>query len=243
MMLRRAFLRLNPMTGPVKLSRRWNATKTNHTPNRSAASTVSLLASGAIAGGLVTFAACSAWYNRPNDAQAVSPVIPTRPAISTKRYLSADPQPSQAIVVRFLHFYLDPFLAIIPGGTQAFDKLVDGIAKTHGDELNRILIAAYNDVNRVILEGGGVNVRTAHKLMDIARNLLIDLTRLSQDIGVRFLEDNPNFVAQIDAGIRQLQELRETYSPQARKFVKDGYRQLKGLFGRGGSTEAPKDDS
>jgi len=172
-----------------------------------------------------------AWYHLSGTAKVVKTAKITINQLEATKSTIAESTPSRLEIVHFLHSNFSPYLPCVPGASAAFDEL-DEIAEAHGEELNRVLSDAFNDL-KAVLEKGGLDKGTAAKIGDIARRLAGELKELGKDVGQKILEDNPKLKEQIGGGMEQLKVLGRTYGPEAQKVVDETYKEVEEIVNNG----------
>ncbi|KAI5844346.1 hypothetical protein BZA05DRAFT_378794 [Tricharina praecox] len=210
-------------------AKRFQSTASSTKASAQDAATSPLLA-GAV-GGLVTLTGGYAWYHLSGTSKVVNTAKTTINQLQSAKTTITESTPSRSEIVHFLRSNFSPYLTFIPGASAAFDEL-DEIAETHGDELNRVLSDAYNDL-KAVLEKGGLDKGTAMKVGDIARRLAGELKELGKDVGQKILEDNPKLKEQIGGGMEQLKDLGRTYGPEAQKVVDETYKEVEEIISKG----------
>lgn len=165
----------------------------------------------------------------------VQTALSTLDKIETAKSAITTSTPNRNEIVSFLRSSFGPYLSFIPGASAIFDEL-DSLAESHGDELNNVLLEAYNDL-KATLEKGGFDAPTAKKLDEIAKRLGKQLKELGKDMGQKVLNDNPKLKEQIGGGMDKLEKLGDAYGPEAKKIVDETYKEVEDLFQQGVSPQ------
>ncbi|KAF8540628.1 hypothetical protein BDD12DRAFT_880270 [Trichophaea hybrida] len=215
-------------------TKRFNSTKPNLSGSGPKSQVVSSMAAG-VAGGLVTLAGGQSPI--PVTHGTISPA-PRKwckpPALHSTRLKPQRPStPNRNEIVSFLRFTFGLYLSFIPGATAIFDEL-DSLAESHGDELNNVLLEAYNDL-KATLEKGGFDAPTVKKVGEIAKRLGDQLKELGKDMGQKAKKV-------VDEAYKEVGELfQQGVSPQgiykATQLVQEKTQQVKDL-GRNAAEKA-----
>lgn len=123
----------------------------------------------------------------------------------------------------------------------AFDTL-DELHDTHGEELNKIIQGAYEDVAGILRDaqksgapaGGALDAATASKLMSVIGKRVSELNELGKKAGSDAfgkLEENYPMIAQtIGTSYDELKGLAQRGGPEAKKLVEDSIAQVQDLL-------------
>ncbi|TCD69275.1 hypothetical protein EIP91_008210 [Steccherinum ochraceum] len=226
----------------VRTVQRFQSTSTTGSP--SSASTH--LAAG-IAGGGVVILGAYAYYHFSGAKKAVDA------AKATKAYFDQTAQtikekapknPNEAVA--FLRSVAKSYLGMVPGASTyvdtTFDTL-DELQETHGDEVNKIVSEAYNEVQAILKDAkSGADLETAKKLWEVLGKRIMQLQELSKKAGgdafAKLEQKHPQVAQVLGLGYRNLKDLSDRSGPEAKKLYDETSRQLKQIFSKGFSQDA-----
>jgi len=231
----------------MRTCQRFQSTSTQSASVVAQSSVASHVAAG-VAGGAVVVLAGYTYYHFSGAKRAVDA------AKATKAYFE---QATQAIkekaprnpneAVSFLRSVAKSYLAVVPGATtyvdSAFDSLEE-LKETHGEEVNKILTEAYNNVQEIIKDakGKGADLETAKRVWEVLGTSVMQLRELSKKAGVdafsKLEEKHPQVAKTLGSGYRNLKDLAETSGPEAKKLYDETTQQLKDIFSEGYSQDA-----
>lgn len=134
------------------------------------------------------------------------------------------------------------YAGVVPGASgyvdSTFDTL-DELHETHGEELDKILQGAYDEVSAVLKDAqskgtNGVDVATAGKLMDILVKRTKELTELGakagSDVFSKLEEKYPMVAQTLGSSYGELKALAKRGGPEARKLVDETVSQVQELL-------------
>ncbi|KAI0690907.1 hypothetical protein BC835DRAFT_1417494 [Cytidiella melzeri] len=146
----------------------------------------------------------------------------------------APKSPSEAL--QYLRSVAKSYAGIIPGASSYVDSTFDSLDElhnTHGEELNKILQGAYDEIREVlkdVKDQESIDAAKAGKLMNILGKRVSELNELGKKAGndaVAKLEDKYPMVAQmIGSSYSELKGLAQRGGPEAKKFVDDSIAQI-----------------
>lgn len=149
--------------------------------------------------------------------------------------LSSTPDPKH--LLKYLRSAVQTYGAAIPGLgyviDQTFDQ-IDQLSDKHGDEVNKVLTAAYKEVAEAMSKGGE---GLGDKVAEIAQRTLQQVQQVSGKVGTDLinplLDSNPKLKDVVGDSLNQLKSLADRHGPQAKKLYDDTESQLKSLIDRG----------
>lgn len=172
-----------------------------------------------------------AWYYFSGTQQVVSTARSTFSQFENAKTIISSKTPKKGEISVFLRSTFGPYLTFIPGATASLDEL-DKLAESHGDELNKILYAAYDDLKDTTTTGG-FDSDTATRIAEVLTRLSKDLTDLGEDAGRKVLDDNPQLKEQVGTGLEKLRELGGAYGPEAQRIVDQTRKDIQELMDQG----------
>lgn len=198
--------------------------------------------SGALAGGLaggVTAALIGyTWYRLSGAKSAVDSLHSTRQYIDSafKQTTENAPKPSEA--VQWLRRTVTGYTQFIPGANHYVDTAFSDIEKVqdkHGDEVNKIIQEAYDDLKGVTK--GGVSTEAAVQAWSVLQKAMKKIGSLAGDAAEDILDNHPQLKDQVGGQYKQLRQMAHQYGPEAQKQFDDTYKQVQDIMKGGLSSE------
>jgi hypothetical protein len=187
--------------------------------------------SGAITGGLVgggvALGIGYGLYHFSGARSTVNTISSTKKQFENalKKTTEAAPEPDQAI--QWLRKSASGYTGLIPGAQQyvdgAFDEL-ESIKKEHGQEADKIVKDAYNDLRKI--SGDGVSMEALTKAWEVLQTAGKRIKDLAGDVGTDLLEKNPQLKEQFGGKFQELKRMGDQYGPEAKKQVDETWNQV-----------------
>ncbi|KAI5799750.1 hypothetical protein FPQ18DRAFT_100457 [Pyronema domesticum] len=206
-------------------SRRFNSTSAN-----ASAQGMSPLAAGAL-GGLATLGGGYLWYNMSGTKKVVETAKTAIETAESAKKTIVQATPNKNEIVSFFRNSLGPYLHFIPGASGVFDEL-DRLAESHGEEVEKVLGEAYEEIKDAVKKGG-MDAATAAKVANTMKKAAEQLKELGKDAGQKVLNDNPELKEKVGKGLDKLNEMADEYGPDAKKMVQETYKELEELYKEG----------
>jgi len=193
---------------------------------------------GGIAGAMITLAGFYGWYHFSGAKTLVKTAKQTESYFKSaqQKLKESTPEPNQAI--DWLRQTANSYAAVIPGASAyvntAFDDL-DTIRAKHGDEVDRIVREAYNELKEV--SSKGMNVQTAQQAWDVMQKHIKRIMDLAGDAAGDILNNHPDLKQKVGGNIDQLKELGDKYGPEAKKQVNETWDQIRDIMNSGISSD------
>ncbi|KAI5815172.1 hypothetical protein BZA77DRAFT_345125 [Pyronema omphalodes] len=206
-------------------SRRFNSTSAN------ASSKDMSHLSSAVLGGLITLSGGYIWYHVSGTKKVVetAQTAITKAESAKQAVISATPNKNE--IVSFFKNSLGPYVHFIPGADKVFEEL-DRLAESHGEEVEKIIGNAYEEIKNEVKKGG-LDVATAVKLADTMKKTAEELKELGKDAGRKVLEDSPELKEKVGKAMDMLKDMADEYGPDAKKVVDETYKELEDLYKEG----------
>lgn len=193
---------------------------------------------GGLAGGVVAAALGYTWYRLSGTKSLVDSAHSTRQYIDSafKQTTEKAPNPSEA--VQWLRQTVTGYTKFIPGANQYVDTAFQDIEKVqekHGDEVNRIIGDAYDELKGVTK--AGVSMEAAVQAWSVLQKALKKIGHLAGDAAEEILSNHPELKEKVGGQYKQLQQMAKQYGPEAQKQVEDTYKQVQDIIKGGLSSE------
>ncbi|KAJ9145126.1 Apolipoprotein/apolipophorin [Pleurostoma richardsiae] len=227
-----------PARSSARTTRRFQSTSSSST---SSSSTNPALVGG-LAGGAVAVTAGYAWYHFSGAKQIVQTQKKARKYIESgvNTLKEKTPEPNEAI--DYLRRTASQYAAFVPGAKgyvdTAFDDL-DKIRARHGDEVDRIVREAYEELKQVAKDSKSVvSLEAATKAWDVLQKHLKRIGDLASDAAQDILENHPQLKEKLGGGVDQLKAYGENLGPEAKKQVDQTWDQIRDITKSGVSAES-----
>lgn len=181
-------------------------------------------ASGATAALLVGYI----FYRQTGARDIVAATKQTKDYVNsaTRKIKEQTPEPNEAL--DWLRNAAQSYAAFIPGAKgyvdSAFDDL-DAIRAKHGDEVDKIVREAYDEM-RDVLGKGDVSFVTAHKTWDVITKHMSRIGELAGDASQQIMDNHPQLKEKVGGNIDKLKEYGDKYGPEAKKEVDRTWQQI-----------------
>ena len=207
-------------------------TSTNNTSSSSALY-------GGIAGGTVAFVFGYAWYSFSGAKSIVNTAQQTKDYYeSSKNKLKQNaPEPNEAL--KWLRQQTSFYASFVPGGKGFVDSTfhdLDTIREKHGDEVDKIVKEAYEDLKDVANKD--LSVATANEAWQVLQKHLKRITNLASDSAHEILDNHPQLQSKIGGNVSQLRSYGETLGPEANQVVQDTWTQMRDIVASSGISAA-----
>ncbi|KAF1846546.1 uncharacterized protein K460DRAFT_367297 [Cucurbitaria berberidis CBS 394.84] len=152
---------------------------------------------------------------------------------ATQKIKEQTPEPNEALA--WLRNAAQSYAAFIPGAKSyvdsAFDDL-DAIREKHGDEVDKIVREAYDEMRKV-LSKGDVSLVTAHQTWDVLTKHLSRVAELAGDASQQILDNHPALKDKVGGNIDLLKEYGDKYGPEAKEEVDRTWKQISDIVKTG----------
>jgi hypothetical protein len=153
------------------------------------------------------------------------------------------PNPSQALA--YLRSVAKSYSAVIPGASSYVDSTFDGIDKlteTHGDEVNKIVSDAYNEIKDIVSKQKTIDLETAIQVLNVIKKRGAELSKLAADIGSDalgpILDKHPEVKEALGGGWNEFKERAQQAGDKGQDALNEVTKSVQDIFKGGFSPEA-----
>lgn len=183
---------------------------------------------GAVSGAAAAIAVGYIFYRTSGARDVVIASKTTKDYVNsaTKKIKENTPEPNEAL--QWLRNSAQSYAAFIPGAKSyvdsAFDDL-DAIREKHGDEVDKIVREAYDEMRKV-LGNGDVSLVTAHKTWEVLSKHMSRIADLAGDSAQQIMDNHPQLKEKVGGNWDKLKEYGDKYGPEAKKEVDKTWQQI-----------------
>lgn len=183
---------------------------------------------GGLAGSLATLTVGYIWYRQSGAKELLTATKTTKDYVNTasKKLKEATPEPNEAL--DWLRDMAKSYAAFIPGAKgyvdAAFDD-IDAIRSKHGDEVDKIVSEAYEEL-RSVAQKGELDVATAQKAWSIVVKHLGRIGDLAGDAAQQIMDNHPQLKEKVGGNLDYLKEMGNNYGPEVKKEVDRTWEQI-----------------
>jgi cell division septum initiation protein DivIVA len=183
---------------------------------------------GAVSGASAALLVGYVFYRQSGARDVVQASKTTQSYINaaTKKIKEQTPEPNEAL--QWLRSAAQSYAAFIPGAKtyvdSAFDDL-DAIRAKHGEEVDKIVSEAYEEM-RQVLGKGDMSLVTAHKTWDVITKHMSRIAELAGDASQQIMDNHPALKEKLGGNIDKLKEYGDKYGPEAKKEVDRTWQQI-----------------
>lgn len=200
---------------------------------------------GGLAGGTAAFVAGYAWYHFSGAKTLIKTSKEVQAYLDQAKQTIAEKTPEPNAAFKWLKDSAQSYAALIPGGRDYVDstfKKLEKIQGQHGEEFDKVIKDAYNEL-KDISHKGGLNVDTAAQLARALQKYLDRLLELGGDVAEDILDQHPQLKDKVGGSFEQLKQMGDAYGPQAKEEVDKTWEQITGLLKKGVSIDSANDIS
>lgn len=200
---------------------------------------------GGLAGGTAAFIAGYAWYHFSGAKTLIKTSKEAQSYLDQAKQTIAEKTPEPNAAFQWLKDTAKSYATLIPGGQDYVDstfKKLDNIQHEHGEEFDKVVKDAYNELKE-ISKKGGLNVDTALEASRALQKYLNRLLELGGDVAEDILNSHPQLKERVGGSFEQLKQMGDSYGPQAKEEVNKTWEQITGLLKKGVSADSAKDIS
>ncbi|KAF1999973.1 hypothetical protein P154DRAFT_492958 [Amniculicola lignicola CBS 123094] len=203
------------------------------------ASAVSPAIIGGLTGSIATFGIGYYWYRSSGAAEFISATKQAKSyaATATQKIKENTPEPNEAL--DWLRNAATSYAAFIPGARGYIDSAfndIDAIRAKHGDEVDKIVTEAYEDMRKIVGQGE-MSLLTAQKAWNSIVTHLGRIGDLSGDAAQQIMDNHPKLKEKLGGNWDKLKEMGENYGPEAKKEVEKTWEQISDVVKTGMSAE------
>jgi hypothetical protein len=179
---------------------------------------------GAVSGASAALLVGYVFYRQSGARDVVQASKTTQSYINaaTKKIKEQTPEPNEAL--QWLRSAAQSYAAFIPGAKtyvdSAFDDL-DAIRAKHGEEVDKIVSEAYEEM-RQVLGKGDMSLVTAHKTWDVITKHMSRIAELAGDASQQIMDNHPALKEKLGGNIDKLKEYVDRTWQQISDVVKTG---------------------
>lgn len=198
---------------------------------------------GGLAGGAAALAITYAWYSFSGAKTAVQTAQEAQGYVDSVKnslkvkFQEQTPDTNQAI--EQLRSMALSYAAFIPGGKVYVDSIfkdLDAIKNKHGEEVEKIVREAYEELRDVSKKG--MSLETASDSYQVLSKHSERLVSLAGDASEDILNNHPQLKEKLGGSTDQLKELANRYGPEAKKEVDETWKQINDVLKAGFSVES-----
>tara|TARA_R110002003_G_scaffold152_3_gene13598 strand:- start:9608 stop:10846 length:1239 start_codon:yes stop_codon:yes gene_type:complete len=183
---------------------------------------------GAVSGAAAALTVGYIFYRTSGARDVVMATKTTKDYVNsaTKKIKETTPEPNEAL--QWLRNAAQSYAAFIPGAKgyvdSAFDDL-DSIREKHGDEVDKIVREAYDEM-RNVLGNGDVSLVTAHRTWEVITKHMSRIADLAGDSAQQIMDNHPALKEKVGGNWDKLKEYGDKYGPEAKKEVDRTWKQI-----------------
>lgn len=195
---------------------------------------------GGVAGGAFAAAAGYAWYSFSGAKTLVDTNKQAKQYLeqAKQKISEAAPEPSESYA--WFKKTVTRYAVFIPGAREYVDtafKDLEKIKDKHGEEFDKVIQDAYNELADVS-KNGGFNSDTAFAAFHVLQKHLDRLLDLAGDASEDILDNHPKIKEKLGGSFDQLKQMGDAYGPQAKEEVNKTWSQVTDIVKRGASLDA-----
>jgi hypothetical protein len=178
---------------------------------------------GAVAGGATAFALGYGWYwysgtrTVVSSAQEAQKYMQSTQEQFKKQFQDKAPNPNEAL--RWLRQVTTYYAGFLPGASglvnTTFDDL-DRIRDKHGEEVDKIVSEAYDELKGVSQKG--MNLQVAQQAWEILQKHIKKIGELAGDAAEDIINNHPELKKAVGGNIDKLKQYGDAYGPEAKKM-------------------------
>lgn len=216
---------------------RFQSTSANASTNGGSSTSPAII--GALTGSLTTVTIGYIWYRQSGARELLKATKTTKEyaTSATKKLKEATPEPNEAL--QWLRQTATSYAFFIPGARGYVDAAfndIDAIRAKHGDEVDKIIREAYEEL-RDVAKNGEVGIVTAQKAWDVIVKHFGRIGELSGDVAQQIMDNHPQLKEKVGGNLDKLKEMGNQYGPQAKEEVDKTWNQISDIIKTGVSTE------
>lgn len=220
----------------LRPSRRFAST-TPETPQGSGG--VSGAITGGLAGALAAFLLGYTWYRLSGTKTLVDYAHSSKTQLDNVFKSATDKAPKPSEAVQWLKQTVEGYTKFIPGANQYVETAfqdVEKIQQNHGDEVNKIINNAYNELKDVTKQGASLGAAT--EAWNVLQKCFKQLGELAGDAAEDILDNHPEAKEKVGKQYKQLRQMAEQYGPEAKKQADDTIKQVQDIVKGGLSADS-----
>ena len=195
---------------------------------------------GAAAGATAALAVCYGFYHFSGAKTVVNTASQAQSYVNTAKQKFAEKAPEPNEALDWLRDTAKSYAAFIPGAKGYVDTMfedLDKIRSKHGDEFDKTVRDAYNELKEVSKKGD-LSAETAFTAWNVLQKYLNRLFELSGDAMDDILDNHPQIKEKVGGSFDQLKQMGDQYGPQAKEEVNKTWQQISDVIKGGVSAES-----
>lgn len=225
-----------------RAARRNYATE-NATPNNSSGVGPGVV--GGLMGAGIAFSAVYGWYHfsgaktAVNTAQQAKSYVDYGSEQLKKTLQEATPDSAEGVISKLKEVSIS-YAGWIPGGRQYVDsafKDLEEVQKKHGDEVNEIVKATYEEI-KAVSQKKGSSLETANDVWSILSRRFQELASLAGDSAQQILSNHPEVEKKLGGSYQQLKDLGDRVGPDAKKKIDETWSEVSQIAKSGFSADS-----
>merc|ERR1711939_994325 len=155
-----------------------------------------------------------------------------------KQFAEKAPEPNEAL--KWLRQVSTYYAGFLPGASgfvnTTFDDL-DRIRDKHGDEVDKIVSEAYNEL-KGIAQKGGADLKTAQQAWDVLQKHISRIAELAGDAAEDIINNHPKLKEAVGGNLDKIKQYGDSYGPEAKKVYEDTKSQIQDIIKSGVSADS-----
>lgn len=149
------------------------------------------------------------------------------------------PDSAEGVIAKLKEVSLN-YAGWIPGGRSYVDsafKDLEEVQKKHGDEVNEIVKAAYEEI-KTVSQKKGSSLETANDVWGILSQRFAQLASLAGDSAQEILSNHPEVEKKLGGSYQQLKDLGDRVGPDAKKKIDETWSEVSDIAKSGFSADS-----
>ncbi|KZO94291.1 hypothetical protein CALVIDRAFT_484378, partial [Calocera viscosa TUFC12733] len=179
-----------------------------------------------------------AYYHWSGAANVIATAKRLRDGAVQAKDKAFEKVPSTNEALNYLRQTARAYAVLIPGGTVYVDTTFDNLEearRTHGQEVDGIVKAAYEEIKRIV-DAGGADFDTAQKVARVLSRRGKELAEVAKKASGDLLDKYPGARDKLGAAYAQLETFAKGQGEEGRKMMDEVRGQLGEMFRKGGAS-------
>ena len=193
---------------------------------------------GGLAGGVTAFLLGYGWYRWSGTAAIVDYGHQAKARLDGAFKSATDSAPKPNEAVQWLKKTVEGYTQFIPGANQYVEtafKDVEKVQEKHGDEVNKIIGNAYDELKGITKQGATLGA--AAEAWNVLQKVFKQVGHLAGDAAEDILDNHPEAKEKIGGQYKQLRQMAEQYGPEAKQQADDTIKQVQDIVKGGLNTD------
>lgn len=151
----------------------------------------------------------------------------------------ATPDSAEGVIAK-LKEIAQNYAGWVPGGRAYVDsafKDLEEVQKKHGDEVNEIVKATYEEI-KAVSQKKGTSLETANDVWNILSKRLAELASLAGDSAQQILANHPEVEKKLGGSYQQLKDLGDRVGPDAKRKIDETWSEVSDIAKSGFSADS-----